>query len=273
MLLKLLRAIAALLVPALCLLACGDGATPAPADEPWPTPDDGTEVTIAHVIDGDTAELSDGHRVRYVGINTPERGQPFYEEATEANRQLTEGKKGWMVLDAQTTDRYGRVLAYLWVDGRFINIELVRQGYANAYTEPPNVRYSEEIVAAEQEAREAQIGLWSLAGIPIKIEEIHFDAPGPDHENPNGEWVALKNEGTEAIDLAGFTLKDGANHIYAFPPVRLEADGSLRLYSGRGQDSGDALYWGLSGDAVWSNQGDAAYLRDPQGQLVDYYSY
>jgi micrococcal nuclease len=224
-------------------------------------------------VDGDTVELADGRRVRYLGINTPERGQPLFQEATAANRRLTEGRRAWLVLDTQQTDRFGRVLAYLWVGERFVNLELVRQGYANAYTEPPNVRYSEEILAAEQEARRAGLGLWAMADLPIRIREIHYDAPGPDHENPNGEWIAIENEGSLAVDLLEFSLKDEANHIYTFPSMTLEPGAELILYSGQGQDSRDTLYWGLSGDAVWNNDGDSAYLRNPQGELVDRYTY
>jgi micrococcal nuclease len=238
-----------------------------------PAPTDGEQVTIAHVVDGDTVELDDGRRVRYVGINTPEQAQPYYDQATEANRHLVDGRTAWMALDAQTTDRFGRILAYLWVDEQFVNLELVRQGYANAYTEPPNVRYSEQLLAAEQEARDAKVGLWAPSSSSVRITEIHADAPGPDQENPNGEWLALLNDGSEAVDLAGFTLKDGANHIYTFPAVSLSPGRRLQVHSGQGQDDGATLYWGLSDDSVWNNGGDTAYLRDPEGRLVDSYSY
>jgi endonuclease YncB( thermonuclease family) len=256
----------ALLVVAFLLLACADEAG-------LPTPANGEQVQVAHVVDGDTVVLDDGRRVRYIGINTPEQGQPYYAAATQANRRLVEGKDAWLVLDTQPTDRHGRVLGYLWVGGQLVNQELVRQGYANAYTEPPNVRYSAELAAAEQEARAAEVGLWTPAGALVSIQNIVYDAPGPDHENPNGEWIELVNRGSEAIDLTGFTLKDGANHIYAFSTVELEPNQVLRLYSGQGHDSAVDLYWGIAGDSVWNNKGDIAYLRDPQGRLVDSYAY
>lgn len=261
-----LQVLAVLVLLSSLFLAC-DGR------EPPPPPSDGVETIIAHAVDGDTVELADGRRVRYIGINTPERDQPFYQEATETNRRLVEGKKAWIALDTQSTDQYGRILAYVWVDDQFINLELVRLGYANAYTQPPNVRYSTEFIAAEQEAREAQVGLWTPADVQLRIQEIAYDAPGADDQNPNGEWVALINEGSQVIDLAGFTLKDEANHIYTFPAVGLEPGRTLRIYSGEGRDSGDALYWGLRDDAVWNNSGDTAYLRDPRGKLVDSFRY
>ncbi len=260
------RAIATLTLIGLLLVGCGRPAT-------VPRPAEGTRVTVVHVVDGDTVRLSDGRTVRYIGLNTPERGQPFYQEATEANRRLVEGKEAWLVLDVQTTDPFGRTLAYLWVGEQFVNLELLRRGYANAYTAPPNVRYSDLLIAAEAEARKAGIGLWVPANIPLEILKIYYDAPGADADNPNGEWVEIANKGTDVVDMAGFTLKDEGNHLYTFPSVRLAAGQVLKVHSGRGTDSGTTLFWGLAGDAVWDNDGDTAYLRDSQGHLIDSYRY
>jgi micrococcal nuclease len=253
------------LLLSLALVGCTQPRTEGP-------PVDGEPVVVRYVVDGDTVELEDGRTVRYIGINAPERHQPYYKEATDANRRLVEGETARMVLDAQQTDRFGRTLAYLWVGERFVNPELVRLGHATAYTEPPNVRYSAEIVAAEQRARNAQAGLWESADVPVRIRTIVYDAPGPDDQNPNGEWVELVIDGSQPVDLGGFTVKDEANHIYVFPVVRLNPGQRLRLHSGPGGDDA-SLYWGLVDDAVWNNGGDTAYLRDPQGRLVDVYEY
>jgi len=212
-------------------------------------PTEGEKATVARLVDGDTVKLADGRTVRYVGINTPERSQLFYEEAKQANRRLVEGRTVRLVLDAQPTDRFGRVLAYVWAGERFVNLELVHRGFANAYTEPPNARYSVEILAAEQEAKQAQVGLRTLAGVPVRIRNIHFNAPGDDAQNPNGEWAELVNEGSQAIDLTGFTLKDEANHVCTFPAVRLKPRQVVRVYSGQRENSSSALYWGRAGDA------------------------
>jgi micrococcal nuclease len=236
-------------------------------------PADGEPIVVRHVVDGDTVELQDGRTARYIGINAPERHQPYYVEATETNRQLVQGENAWMVLDAQQTDRFGRTLAYLWVGDQFVNLELVRQGYATAYTEPPNVRYSAEILAAEREARFRQAGLWEPANVQVRIRTIVYDAPGPDDQNPNGEWVELVTDGSQPVDLGGFTLKDEANHIYTFNAVKLNPGQRLRLHSGAGTDDDSSLFWGLVDDAVWNNGGDTAYLRDRQGRLADIYEY
>jgi hypothetical protein len=144
---------------------------------------------------------------------------------------------------------------------------------ANAFTVPPNVRYEAQIRAAEQEAREAGRGLWAGSEAELKIVRIEADAPGDDRENPNGEWIEIANQGNEPVQMQGYTLKDEANHIYTFGNFTAPPGGSFRVYSGQGQDSGTELYWGLTGDSVWNNNGDAAFLRDAGGALVDSFLY
>jgi micrococcal nuclease len=225
------------------------------------------------VVDGDTIELSNGRRVRYIGINTPEHGQPFYAEAATANRQLVEGKTVQLELDLETFDQYGRTLAYVWSEASMVNLEIVKQGFASAFTVPPNLHYEAVFRQAEREAREAKRGLWAESGVTLKIIHIEANAPGSDSDNPNGEWIEIANQGVEPVQMGGFTLKDEANHIYTFGDFTVVAGVSFRLYSGQGQNSATALFWGMEGDSIWNNDSDSAYLRDPQGGLVDVFMY
>lgn len=238
-----------------------------------PTPANGQRATVAHVVDGDTAELADGRNVRYIGINTPEHDQPFYKEATDLNLRLVEGKEVTLGFDLDTFDQYGRTLAYVFAGDVFVNLEIVRQGYASVYTVPPNVKYDREFLAAQREAREAERGLWAAAPSELEITALQADAPGKDEENPNGEWVEITNQGETALRLRGFTLKDEANHVYTFPEFSLAPGAAVRLLSGPGQNTNTELYWGLVGESVWNNDGDTAFLRDVHGNLVDVYSY
>ena len=243
---------------------------------PQPTPTgSGETARVAHVIDGDTIELSDGRRVRYVGINTPETGQPYAADASAFNYSLVAGREIRLEPDTQTTDQYGRLLAYVWVDDTdtFVNLELVRQGYAMAYTVPPNVRHADTFVRAEREARQAERGLWAPADVPLRITALNYDAPGADHIDPNGEWVELTNAGDAPLDLEGYTLADEGPHTYTFGPFVLAPGATVRIHTGRGTDTPTERYWGLAGEAVWNNDGDTAYLRDPAGTFVDAYAY
>jgi micrococcal nuclease len=268
-------------------LACGGGGSAPPPDEippvtfvpvePTatrpPTPTGTATVRVTKVIDGDTVELSDGRRVRYIGINTPEHDQPFYAEATQVNQQLVLGKAVQLELDVETFDQYGRTLAYVWVDGVMANLEIVKQGYANTFTVPPNVRYERQFREAEREARQAERGLWAGSPVTLKIIHLEANAPGDDRENPNGEWIEIANQGSTAVDMQGYTLKDAANNIYTFGIFTVRPGRTFRLHSGQGEDSGLALYWGLVGTSVWNNDTDAAFLRDRNGALVDSFAY
>jgi endonuclease YncB( thermonuclease family) len=137
-------------------------------------------ATLVRVVDGDTIEVSvDGRTatVRYIGVNTPERGQPYYQEATDANRRLLGDGRLLLYKDVSETDRYGRLLRYVVAGDRFVNLELVKAGYAQAATYPPDVACSQAFVAAEREARSAQVGLWAPA--PVASQPTSTQAPPP----------------------------------------------------------------------------------------------
>jgi micrococcal nuclease len=121
------------------------------------------QVNVVRVIDGDTIEVEGGARVRYIGIDAPEvypQTEYYGPEAWAWNRELVEGKTVTLEKDVSETDGYGRLLRYVWVDGVFVNGELVRLGYARAISYPPDTKYQERLEQLEEEAREARRGLW-----------------------------------------------------------------------------------------------------------------
>ena len=124
-------------------------------------------AVVTRVVDGDTVVLSDGERVRYIGIDTPELHHPkkpvqyYAREAMEFNRRLVEGKRVKLEFDVERRDKYHRLLAYVYLeDGTFVNAELMRQGYAQLLTFPPNVKHVDLFIQLQREAREAGRGLW-----------------------------------------------------------------------------------------------------------------
>lgn len=126
-----------------------------------------TYELVSRVVDGDTIELDNGQKVRYIGINTPETVDPrravqcFGHEASEYNKQLVEGKQVRLVKDVSETDKYGRLLRYVYLnDGTFVNLNLVENGFARVDTYPPDVAHAKEFEAADKAARIAKIGLW-----------------------------------------------------------------------------------------------------------------
>lgn len=126
------------------------------------------QVKVLRVIDGDTIELESGQKVRYIGIDTPETVDPrrdpqcFGKEASSYNKELVEGKEIYLEKDVSETDRYGRLLRYIYLEENDISIneQLVREGYAVASSYPPDVKHQEKFRLAEQEARNNQKGLW-----------------------------------------------------------------------------------------------------------------
>jgi micrococcal nuclease len=157
----------ALLLGILALVACGGSSSDRDAS---PT---GNHTTVVRHVDGDTFWVGDRERVRLIGVDTPETDHPsravecFGAEAGGFLGDLLPlGTEVRLEYDVERQDRYGRTLAYVYraEDGLFVNGELVRAGYAQVYTAPPNVAHADEFLAFQRQAREAGRGLWSACG-------------------------------------------------------------------------------------------------------------
>ena len=172
---------AVLFVMALVLAGCGRPASgpPAPASGAGPGGaaglPAGLDTTVERVVDGDTLVVRGGHRVRLIGVDTPETKDPrkpvqcFGEQASAyVSSLLREGEGVRLVGDVEERDVYGRTLAYVYrlADGLFVNAALVREGYAHVLTIPPNVAHSDEFLTLARDARERGRGLWSSCPVP-----------------------------------------------------------------------------------------------------------
>jgi micrococcal nuclease len=138
------------------------------------------DILITRAVDGDTLQLQNGERVRLIGIDTPEMHesdklnrdaarsredkstiQKLGRRAWEFTRNLVELKRVSLEFDVEKRDRYGRLLAYVYLkDGTFVNAEIVKEGYASLMTFPPNVRYADLFLKLYRQARENRRGLW-----------------------------------------------------------------------------------------------------------------
>lgn len=132
-----------------------------------PVSGQGYYAAVARVIDGDTIKLSNGERVRYIGIDTPELHHPkkpveyLAKEAKEFNERLVGAKVVRLEFDVEKRDKYGRLLAYVYVGDTFVNAKIIEEGYAQILTIPPNVKYAEEFLRLQRKAREENRGLWA----------------------------------------------------------------------------------------------------------------
>ncbi len=132
-------------------------------------PADAGTAIVRYVHDGDTLFLEDGRKVRLLGVDTPEVGENvecFGDEARSAlRRMLPEGTTVRTVADVRTLDQYDRSLLFLFTeDGRLVNLDLIREGFAEAVVLKPNYLWADEVEAAEDEAQAARAGMWGACG-------------------------------------------------------------------------------------------------------------
>lgn len=121
---------------------------------------------VVRVVDGDTIEIEGGQRVRYIGMDSPEIDKCFSAEAKAANEKFVSGKTVRLEKDSSETDKYDRLLRYVYIDNVLINDELVRQGFARVEPVQPDTRYADQFLKAQQEAQVNDRGLWN--GCPTK---------------------------------------------------------------------------------------------------------
>ena len=254
------------------------------------------EIHVTNVIDGDTfdAIFPNGsiERVRLLGVDCPEKtasGNKPNEydgitnltclaywgiKAKDFATSWLQGKDVYIEFDsiAGFKGYYGRWLCYVYTQNNTdFNAELVRRGLARVYTEGECSKEN-YYLTLQQQAMNSSIGLWGCmpqqAGGGVVILTVHYDAAGNDWQNLNDEYVVIKNEGNESVDMTGWTLSDEGNHVYTFPSFVLNAGATVTIYTGSGMDAQDKLYWGSS-SPIWNNDHDTAYLKDNEGKLVD----
>jgi len=146
----------------------------------------GEKHIVSRIIDGDTVEISTGQRVRFIGINSPESDQCFFQQAKEINQQLLLGKEVRFEKDVSETDKYGRLLRYAYLDNIFINDYLVINGYAFRESISPDTKYKNLFSQSESYAKLGKLGLWGQSCAPtaeaginktVSINQpVNFDA-------------------------------------------------------------------------------------------------
>ncbi len=170
--------------------------------------------TVVYVVDGDTAHVQlDGgpkEKVRFIGIDTPEstrKIEPFGKEASAFTKRELMGKRVWLERDAGERDRYGRLLAYVWlakpsssgdaeVRAKMFNARLALKGYAGQMTIPPNVKYADNFRTYVAEARDAGRGLWGVAGGAGAVSAAPpaaAPAPSAGSASPSGSYIGNRN--------------------------------------------------------------------------------
>lgn len=173
-------------------------------------------IKVVRAVDGDTIEIEGGEKVRYIGIDTPETVDPrkpvqcFGVEASAKNKELVEGKMVRLEKDATDRDKYGRLLRYVWAGGVFVNLELVKQGFAYSYSYPPDIKYQGQFVKAQQEAKEARRGLWNSC--PAQNQS----APPATLPSQTGTSASQENNSVGSCLIKG-NISSSGEKIYHLP--------------------------------------------------------
>jgi endonuclease YncB( thermonuclease family) len=276
-----------ILVWLLLVILATSCATPSLAPTSSPAPE--AQITVTRVIDGDTIEVNIAgtiYKVRYIGIDAPELDdkRPEYcalaQEATRCNRQLVEGKTVRLEKDISETDKYERLLRYVYVDDIFVNAELVRQGLAWAKTYEPDTKYQGILEKAEAEARQDKTGIWQEPQplLPKRVENVQityifYDGLVPNVESD--EYVEITNLGDQPQDLTGCVLMDISDGYpsFTFPSYILVPGKSIRVYTNEYHPEWGGFSFEYS-RAIWNNtEPDVAVLYDSQGKEVSQKSY
>ncbi len=238
---------------------------------------DGRAATVMRVIDGDSLELGiDGveTEVRLLGINAPELFQPIGDgsdvrtcngaAATDALAELL--GDGPLTVVGDEEDRFGRLLVEIFVGDLSVSGTMVDEGWALAGIDDSDLGPRMEQAAADRR------GIWgSNCGAPqadgLRIGDTQIDSPGPDEENLESEWVTVVNDGSEAVDLTGWEIRDETTSNRFVLNGTIDAGGTLRIRTGSGSSNAEDLYLGED-FPIWSNGGDTVVLSDPAGVVA-----
>jgi len=215
---------------------------------------------IDRVIDGDTIK-SNETSIRLLGINCPEKGEKYYSEAGEFLENLVLNETVKLEFSKDKKDLYGRTLAYIFIEKENINLDLVKEGFANFYfPSGRDMHYNEFKEAWERCIKENK-------NLCEKSEDKCAECVELKEFDYKEEIITLYNNCGFGCDMAGWDIKDEGRKHFVFSNFILESGKEVRIITGEGEDNKENLYW--KGETyVWTRTGDTLFLRDDVGKLV-----
>lgn len=221
------------------------------------------EYRVEKVIDGDTIEISNGQKIRLIGINAPERGKYYYNESKKYLENLILNKKIRIEYDSKTKDSYGRTLAYIIFENKNINIEILKNGFAHTYKLNEISKYRKELLEAENYAIKNEIGIWKNSKYSdcIILKDLFFSKE---------ERIIIKNKCNFTINFKNWYIEDESHNTLYFNNFYVKPYQEVVICI---TNSSNCDYSLRSKYQIFDREGDKLFLRDSEGLLVFYYKY
>jgi len=218
---------------------------------------------VERVIDGDTLVVNET-TVRLLGINCPEKGEKYYEEAKEYLENLTLHKFVKLKRTKEDLDIYKRKLRYVLIGSTNINLEIVKAGYANFYFPSGKDIFYKEFKEAWKECVSRGLNICEKSkdkcAFCIEIKNFNFEK----------QSLTLKNNCQYSCDLNRWTIKDEGRKKFEFENFTLDREITIKV--GVGENTNNTLFW-AGEEYVWTNTGDTIILRDKDDKLVLWWNY
>jgi micrococcal nuclease len=220
---------------------------------------------VERIIDGDTIVIN-GNSTRLLGVNTPEKGEKYSEDAKEYLEEEILNKTVVLKFTEQRKDLYNRDLAYVFINNKNINLELVRRGFANFYFPSKKDAYYLEFKSAWDECLNSNINLCKKSTHKcaecIVLEEFDYKS----------EKIILYNKCNFDCNLDSWMIKDEGRKNYIFSKIVLNQNNRITIKTGKGENTENILYWNHK-SYIWTKTGDTLFLRDNNGELVLWENY
>ena len=222
-----------------------------------------SEVHVERIVDGDTIKASN-LTIRLLGINTPERGEKYHDEAEKFLSDLIQNKTVKLEFGKDKIDKYGRTLAYIFLDGENINQKQIDNGFANYYfLSGKDVHYNDFANSWSKCIQENKnLCEKSKDKCSSCIELKSFKE----------QTVIFKNKCGFSCDITSWDIKDEGRKHFLFPNYILNSNNEVNIIVGNKSNYDNNLFWNQK-DHVWTKAGDTLFLRDGNGGLVLWRNY
>ncbi|MDP2925513.1 MAG: thermonuclease family protein [Nanoarchaeota archaeon] len=209
------------------------------------------EAVLTRVVDGDTIKVNINETeetIRLLGINTPEKGKAFSNEAKNFLKQF-ENENIKLLRDKEDIDRYKRKLRYVLYNDRLLNVEILENGYATSFM-LDELKFKDKFVSAEKYAKDNEKTLWK------KSKDVCSDCIELIELNPEEDYFIIENSCNHDCSLINWSVKDDANHFFNIESLKAKHSKTYK-----------------SDKEVWNDDKDRFFLRDNKGELVVFYEY